>query len=139
MNGDPTTLPEDLLIHRYRMKQWPCRWRVFFLRVALGRHTFDYMLRSIRNDRRTPGARQVDIVVRQDAREVRTEADWVKTIARWTYHLETPQLGRRGWNLKRLWCWLDDHGGISWDGDGPACNAARPYCKRCGARVRLVA
>lgn len=68
------------------------RWRTWLLRLALGRHTFDYMLRSIRNDKRTPHARLVDIVVRQDAREVRTEADWVKTIARITSLTPTPDL-----------------------------------------------
>jgi hypothetical protein len=78
-------------LHQRRLERWPNRWRGWLLRIALGRSTFDYMLRSIRNDPRTPGARLVDIVVRQDAREVRTEADWVKTIARLTYHLETPE------------------------------------------------
>lgn len=79
-------------IHANRMREWPCRWRCWLLRLAMGHRTFDYMLRSIKNDRRTPGARLVDIVVRQDAREVRTEADWIKTIARWAYHLPAPEL-----------------------------------------------
>jgi hypothetical protein len=63
------------------------------LRLALGRSTFDYMLRSIKADKRTPGAKLVDIVVRQDAVENRIEADWVKTIARLTQHIERPTLG----------------------------------------------
>lgn len=79
-------------IREWRMKKWPSRWRCWLLRLALGRDTFDYMMRSIRNDPRTPAARLVDIVVRQDAREVRTEADWIKTIAKLTYHLPTPEL-----------------------------------------------
>lgn len=56
--------------------------RAWLLRLALGRRTFDYMVRSVQADKRTPGARLVDIVVRQDAREERIEADWVKRIAR---------------------------------------------------------
>lgn len=79
-------------VHRHRLAQWPSRWRCWLLRLALGSDTFDYMLRSIKNDPRTPGARLVDIVVRQDAREIRTEADWVKTIARYAYHLPVPEL-----------------------------------------------
>jgi hypothetical protein len=62
--------------------------RALLLRLALGNHTFDYMLRSIKNDKRTPNAKLVDIVVRQDGREVRTEADWVKKIAKIVAHTE---------------------------------------------------
>lgn len=79
-------------IHRHRMQTWPSRWRCWLLRLAMGRRQFDYMLRCIKNDPRTPGARLVDIVVRQDAREIRTEADWIKKIAQWTYHLPRPEL-----------------------------------------------
>lgn len=79
-------------IHRHRMATWPSRWRCWLLRLALGRDTYNYMLRSIKNDPRTPGARLVDIVVRQDAKEVRTEADWVKRIAQLAYHLPAPEL-----------------------------------------------
>ena len=125
-------------VHASRMKRWAAPWRCRLLRLALGSDTFDYMLRSIKADPRTPGARMVDIVVRQDGKERRIEADWVKEIGRMAYHLEPPQLGRKPWNLKRLWCWLGDHGGIASD-DGVLHNASRPYCKRCGARVRLIA
>lgn len=89
-DGQPMNIANS--VHQMRLKRWPSRWRTWLLRMALGRSTFDYMLRSIRNDIRTPGARLVDIVVRQDAREIRTEADWVKTIAQITYHLPAPEL-----------------------------------------------
>lgn len=79
-------------IHAIRLRRWPRRLRSWLLRLALGSRTFDYMLRSIRNDPRTPNSRLVDIVVRQDAHEVRTEADWIKDIARMTYHMPTPTL-----------------------------------------------
>lgn len=79
-------------VHEMRLKSWPCRWRCWLLRLALGRSTFNYMLRSIKADIRTPGARQVDIVIRQDAVERRIEADWVKYIARMAYHLPIPEL-----------------------------------------------
>lgn len=78
-------------IHQNRLAAWPRPWRCRLLRFALGRRTFEYMLRSIKADRRTPGARMVDIVVRQDGREERIEADWVKEIARMAYHLEAPK------------------------------------------------
>jgi hypothetical protein len=46
---------------------------------------------------------------------------------------------KRGeWSWKRLWCWLDGHGGIAWDAGQLASNAARPWCKQCGARVKLI-
>jgi hypothetical protein len=57
-------------------------WRRFFLRLALGRRTYQYMVRSITQDPRTRRARQVDIVVRKDGLERRIEADWVKSLAR---------------------------------------------------------
>ena len=79
-------------IHAIRMKRYPSRWRAWLLRLALGRRMFDYMLRSIKLDKRTPAAKLVDIVVRQDGREERIEADWVKRIAQITYHLESPEL-----------------------------------------------
>src|SRR5215468_5397703 len=79
-------------IRRNRLASWPSRWRCLLLRLALGRRTFEYMLRSIKNDPRTPSAKLVDIVVRQDAREIRTEADWIKVIAKYTYHLPAPEL-----------------------------------------------
>lgn len=72
--------------------------------LALGRRTYGYMRRSVLNDPRTPRARMVDIVVRQDGREVRTEADWVKKLARiflglhiycrppWHRHFRRPSL-----------------------------------------------
>ena len=68
------------------------RTRALLLRLALGKRQFDYMNRSIKNDPRTPGARLVDIVVRKDAREVRTEADWIKRIARIIKHVEPKSL-----------------------------------------------
>jgi hypothetical protein len=58
------------------------------LRLAMGRRTFDYMLKSINHDPRTRGARMVDIVVRRDAVERRVEADWVKKICRLTAHIK---------------------------------------------------
>lgn len=46
---------------------------------------------------------------------------------------------KRGeWCWARLWCWLDGHGGIAAD-NGICDNAHRPWCKRCGARVKLIA
>ena len=59
-----------------------CRVRRLLLMLALGRRTYDYMVRSLSNDPRTRRARLVDIVVRKDAVERRTEADWCRTIAR---------------------------------------------------------
>ena len=56
--------------------------RALLLRLALGESTFQYMLRSIKNDPRLPSARLVDLVVRKDAVEQRIEADWIKNIAR---------------------------------------------------------
>lgn len=114
---------KDLSIHEIRMKRYPSRWRTWLLRLALGQRTFDYMLRSIKADKRTPAARLVDIVIRQDAREERVEADWLKRIAQITYHLPSPPIDRKSlW--KRLWCAMDDHGGIDNHGN----------CKRCGAQ-----
>lgn len=95
-------MTKDLSIHKWRLQRWPKRFRSWLLMLALGRDQFDYMLRSIRNDPRTPGARLVDIVVRQDAKEVRTEADWIKRIAQMTYHLPTPQISRGHW-WSRFW------------------------------------
>jgi len=46
------------------------------------------MVNSIQHDKRTPGAKLVDIVVRQDGVERRIEADWVKHIARITKHVK---------------------------------------------------
>lgn len=71
---------------------WSSRWRTWLLKIALGKRTFNYMIRSLRYDKRTPRARLVDIVVRQDGREQRIEADWIKNIARITYHVKTPTL-----------------------------------------------
>lgn len=113
-------------VHANRLKQWPKPFRAWLLRLALGQRQFGYMLRSIRNDPRTPGAKLVDIVVRQDAREIRTEADWVKEIAKMTYHLPTPPLEYRSWWF-RFKCALRDHGGIGND----------HRCKRCGTKVTI--
>src|SRR5687767_14924300 len=79
-------------VHRNRLKRWASPWRCWLLRLALGRRTFDYMLASIKADPRTPGAKLVDIVIRQDAVEKRIEADWVKRIAQMAYHLQAPEL-----------------------------------------------
>lgn len=68
------------------MRHKPSWIRTQLLRLALGNRTFEYMNRSIKADKRTPGARLVDIVVRQDGREERIEADWVKYIARIIKH-----------------------------------------------------
>jgi hypothetical protein len=89
-DGEPMNIANS--VHQMRMRRYPSRWRAVLLRIALGRDTFDYMLRSIKADIRTPGAKLVDIVVRQDAREQRIEADWVKKIAQITYHLPRPKL-----------------------------------------------
>lgn len=72
---------------RWREISFP-RTRTLLLRLALGSRGFDYMNRTIKFDKRTPGARLIDIVVRQDGREERIEADWVKTIAKIIYHVE---------------------------------------------------
>lgn len=66
------------------------RLRAFLLRLALGKRTYSYMIRSVKYDKRTPGAKLVDIVVRQDAKEIRIEADWVKDIARIVAHIKLP-------------------------------------------------
>lgn len=42
-------------LHTRRMKVWPSRWRALLLRLALGTNTFNYLVRSIKNDPRTPG------------------------------------------------------------------------------------
>ena len=39
---------------------------------------------------------------------------------------------RKRWSWKRLWCWLDDHGGIYIDYENGH------WCKRCGAKVKLL-
>lgn len=52
------------------------------LRLILGRRTYAYMCSTLGQDRRLPRARMADIVVRKDGREVRVEADWLKTLAR---------------------------------------------------------
>ncbi len=66
--------------------------RILLLRLALGERTFNYMVRSVQHDKRTPGARLVDIVVRQDGVEKRIEADWVKKIARIVKQVEPKPL-----------------------------------------------
>lgn len=71
------------------------RIRAFLLRLALGKRTFDYMIRSTQADKRTPGAKLVDIVIRQDGREERIEADWVKTIAKITKHVKSSSVLQR--------------------------------------------
>jgi hypothetical protein len=65
--------------------------RSLLLRLALGKRTFEYMVRSIRHDPRTQSARLVDIVVRKDGVEQRIEADWVKKIAKYTKHANVPK------------------------------------------------
>lgn len=60
----------------------PLFMKRFLLRCALGRRTYDYMCRSINDDKRSPRAYEIDIVVRKDGVEKRIEADWVKTIAK---------------------------------------------------------
>lgn len=52
------------------------------LRLALGRWNYELLTHSLAQDKRTGGARLVDIVVRQDAVEKRFEADWVRRVAR---------------------------------------------------------
>lgn len=88
----PTSDGEIPDVRRWALKHWSSRWRCWLLRIALGRRTFEYMLRSIKADARTPRARMVDIVIRQDGVEKRIEADWVKKIARYAYHLPAPEL-----------------------------------------------
>ncbi len=62
------------------------------LRLALGQRTFDYMVRSVKHDKRTPHAKLVDIVIRQDGVERRIEADWVKNVARIVIDVEPKPL-----------------------------------------------
>lgn len=52
------------------------------LRLAMGFGTYNYMCRSLKNDKRLPYARLADIVVRKDAKETRIEADWLRNLAR---------------------------------------------------------
>jgi hypothetical protein len=52
----------------------------FLLRLALGKRTYAYMCRTLSQDPRLPRCRLADIIVRQDGREVRIEADWLKTL-----------------------------------------------------------
>ncbi len=56
--------------------------RRLLLRLALGRRTFDYMVRTLTYDYRLRSARDADIIVRKDGVEQRIEADWLKTICR---------------------------------------------------------
>lgn len=56
--------------------------RRLLLRLALGGRRYEYMVRTVLQDPRTPSARMVDIVVRKDGGERRIEADWVKWIAK---------------------------------------------------------
>jgi len=56
--------------------------RRFLLRLALGKSTYRYMLRTMTENPVIARARLVDLVARKDAREHRIEADWLKTIAR---------------------------------------------------------
>lgn len=89
-----------------RSKRWSSRWRMWLLRIALGPGTFDYMLRSIKSDKRTPGAKLVDIIIRQDGHEERIEADWVKKIAQWAYYLPVPPMRDRKslyWTIRLWW------------------------------------
>lgn len=66
--------------------------KIALLRMALGDDTFNYMVRSLKQDLRIFNARMVDIVVRKDAVERRIEADWVKSIARIVKDVEVPPL-----------------------------------------------
>jgi hypothetical protein len=102
--GSETVSCNDKIdVHQHRLRGWPSRWRCLLLRLALGRHTFEYMLRSIKADPRMPDPYTIDIVVRKDAVEKRWEAQWIATIARMTYHLPAPPLHRkRGWLIERL-------------------------------------
>lgn len=68
------------------------RTRALLLRLALGSRQFDYMNRTIKNDKRTASARLVDVVVRKDAVERRIEADWIKHIARIINHVPPRKL-----------------------------------------------
>jgi len=53
-----------------------------FLKLILGKRTYNYLCASLGYDPRLLKARTIDIIVRKDGREVRIEADWVKKIAR---------------------------------------------------------
>lgn len=66
--------------------------RALLLRLVLGNRQFNYMNRSVKFDQRTPGAKLVDIVVRQDAVENRIEADWIKHIAQIVHHVPPKQI-----------------------------------------------
>lgn len=52
------------------------------LRIAVGFGTYDYMRRTLMYDPRLPRCKLADIVVRQDGREVRIEADWLKNLSK---------------------------------------------------------
>jgi len=60
------------------------------LRLALGRRTYQYMVRTLQYDTRLRTARSADIVVRKDAREERIEADWLKAVARIVHGASVP-------------------------------------------------
>lgn len=55
--------------------------RRFLLWLAVGPRTYDYMARVLRSDPRLRVCKLADIVVRQDGRERRIEADWLKSLA----------------------------------------------------------
>jgi hypothetical protein len=56
--------------------------QIHYLRMALGDDAFNLMVRCLRADPRSQNPHTIDIIVRKDAVEKRTEADWVKHIAR---------------------------------------------------------
>lgn len=60
------------------------KFRAWLIRLALGKRTYEYMRRSLERDPRLRGCKLADIVVRQDGRERRIEADWLRNLAKIT-------------------------------------------------------
>jgi hypothetical protein len=73
----------------------------------LGEGQYQYMVRTLNQDARTPVARDVDVVVRKDGIERRVEADWLKPIAKLVKGLSGPLESRNAWErlLRRVLRW----------------------------------
>jgi hypothetical protein len=68
----------------------------FLLCLALGKRTYAYMCKTLSQDPRLPRCRLADIIVRQDGREVRIEADWLKTVCKLVSPDLTPPVPQPG-------------------------------------------
>jgi hypothetical protein len=66
------------------------------LRLALGKRTYAYMCRTLSQDPRLPRCYLADIIVRQDGREVRIEADWLKPLCKLVKPDLTPRVPQPG-------------------------------------------